>query len=94
MVNTTELEVVADHCLELGEVIGSDDTHFETSISGTTEHQVKEQFERMEALANSISNHCTVKKSVSRKKGSVTIDAMFDFDCTAEKLIFELHLRE
>ena len=93
MGNTTEMEVIADHCLELGEVIGPGDTHYETCINGATLHQVAQQFERMEALANRISDHCTVNKCVIRKKGSVTIDAMFDFDCTAEKLIFELYLR-
>lgn len=94
MENTTvELEVAADHCVEIGEVIIPGDTHFETTIEESTEQQAADHFARMEALANSISNHCIIRKTVNHQPGSVTIDAMFDFDCTAEKLIFELYLR-
>ncbi|WP_257285607.1 YfcZ/YiiS family protein [Endozoicomonas sp. SESOKO1] len=94
MENTTaELEVDADHCFEIGEVIAPGDTHLAMTIKGDTEQQANDQMAKMEALANSISDHCQVKKTVNRHKGSVTIDAMFDFDCTAEKMIFELYLR-
>ncbi|MGI2026512.1 DUF406 family protein [Endozoicomonas acroporae] len=94
MDNTTaELEVDADHCLEIGQVIAPGDTHLEMTIKGDTEQQANDQMATMEALANSISDHCQVKKTVSLHQGSATIDAMFDFDCTAEKLIFELYLR-
>lgn len=94
MENTTvELEVDADHCFEVGEVIVPGDTRFEMTLEGETEQQVNEQFARMETLANSISDHCTIEKRLHHKGGAVTIDAMFDFDCTAEKLIFELYLR-
>ncbi|WP_157237095.1 DUF406 family protein [Endozoicomonas elysicola] len=90
---TTELEVVADHCLEIGEVIIPGDTHLEMTVEGSTEQQANDQLVWMEALASSISDHCTIRKTVNHQPGSVTIDAMFDFDCTAEKLIFELYLR-
>ena len=90
---TAELEVGADHCIEIGEVIVPGDTHLVMSIKGDTEQQANDQMAKMEALANSISDHCQIKKTVSHLKDSVTIDAMFDFDCTAEKMIFELYLR-
>ncbi|USE33974.1 DUF406 family protein [Endozoicomonas sp. SCSIO W0465] len=94
MENTTvELEIDADHCFEIGEVIVPGDTHFEMTIKGDTEQQANDQMTKMEVLANSISDHCQIKKTVNDHGGSVTIDAMFDFDCTAEKLIFELYLR-
>ncbi|WP_306800273.1 DUF406 family protein [Endozoicomonas sp. YOMI1] len=48
---------------------------------------------KMEALANSISDHCQINKTVNHHQVSIIIDAIFDFDCTAEKLIFELYLR-
>ncbi|CAM3834542.1 DUF406 family protein [Parendozoicomonas haliclonae] len=93
IMNTTDIEVVADHCLEIGEVILPGDTHYECLLAGKKESELNDDFNRLEQRARDISKTCKVNKVVSQDDGRVTINAMFDFDCTVEKMIFELYLR-
>lgn len=91
MTDTVDFDVPADHCLEMGTIIQAGDTHLELMLRGT-EQQINQRFSQLEQMARSITDHVTVHKEVYNHKGLPIVTAMFDFNCTAEKLIFELKL--
>lgn len=91
MKDTDEFESVSCNCVEVGTLIREDDTLLTLDFSDNGDLSAKEQFARMEKDARSIgSGNCQVKSEIIEEGGKPVIRAMFDFDCTAEKLIFQM----
>ena len=91
MKETDQYESVACNCVEVGTLIREDDTLLTLEFCDGDELTAKEQFSRMEKEARSIgSGNCQVQSEVLEREGKPVVRAMFDFDCTAEKLIFQM----
>ena len=91
MKDTDQYESAACNCVEVGTLIREDDTLLTLDFSDNDGLTAREQFSRMEREAKSIgSGNCQVKSEALEEGGKPVIRAMFDFDCTAEKLIFQM----
>ena len=81
-------ESLADDCVEIGTVIKEDDTILALDISGP---DVWSDFDTLKSEAARIgSGNCQVSYGAIDESGQTVIYAMFDFDCAAEKLIFQM----
>lgn len=81
-------ESLACNCVEVGTIIKEDDTVLTLDLSGV---DAETQLSRLTADAREIgAGNCKVTAETVDQSGSPVIRAMFDFDCTAEKLIFEM----
>ncbi len=82
-------ESLTDDCVEIGSVIKADDTVLTLDFSGS---DAWSRFEALRTQAAHIgSGNCQVSYETVDERGQTVIHAMFDFDCTAEKLIFQMH---
>ena len=81
-------ESLACNCVEVGTIIKEDDTVLTLNLAGV---DAETQLSQLKADALEIgSGNCKVTAETVEQEGSPVIRAMFDFDCTAEKLIFEM----
>ena len=88
MKDTDEFESIACNCVEVGTIIREDDTVLTINLSGVNAHS---DLETLKAEAAEIgSGNCKVTTETIDENGQTAIRAMFDFDCTAEKLIFQM----
>ncbi len=86
-----QYESLACNCVEVGTVIKEDDTVLTLNLAGVN---AEKQLNQLKADASEIgSGNCTVTAETIEQDGAPVIRAMFDFDCTAEKLIFEMKHR-
>ena len=83
-------ESIADNCIEVGTLIGENDTLLSLDCRDDGTLTAKQRFSRMERAARGVSEHCQVKSEERTEQGIVVIHAMIDFDCTVEKLIFQM----
>ena len=91
MKDKDEYESLACNCVDVGTLINEDDTRLVLDFSGDT---AREEFSRLETKAKTIgSGNCKVSSETIDDNGRPAIRAMFDFDCTAEKLIFQMNQR-
>ncbi|WP_263322247.1 YfcZ/YiiS family protein [Endozoicomonas sp. Mp262] len=91
MKDSDEFESMACNCVDVGTLINEDDTRLVLDFTGDN---ACEEFSRLETKAKSIgSGNCKVSSETLDDKGMTHIRAMFDFDCTAEKLIFQMNQR-
>ena len=91
MKENDDFESVACNCVEVGTLINEDDTRLVLDLTGDN---ANEEFSRLESKAKAIgSGNCKVSSETVDEQGHTVIRAMFDFDCTAEKLIFEMNQR-
>lgn len=81
-------ESLACNCVEVGTIIGEDDTVLTLDLSGP---DAQSRFDRMKDEAAKIgSGNCKISSDTIDEDGQTLIRARFDFDCTAEKLIFQM----
>lgn len=81
-------ESLACNCVEVGTIIKEDDTVLTLNLSGI---DAETQLSQLKADASEVgSGNCKVTAETVEQSGNPVIRAMFDFDCTAEKLIFEM----
>lgn len=81
-------ESLADDCVEIGTVIRENDTILALDISGP---EAWSEFDTLKSEAARIgSGNCQVSYGAIDESGQTVIYAMFDFDCAAEKLIFQM----
>ena len=89
-----QYESLACNCVEVGTLIKEDDTHLTLDIKGNETHSAEEEFSRIEKKAKSVgSGNCQVQSETIDDGGRTIIRAMFEFDCAAEKLIFQMGQR-
>ena len=82
-------ESLADDCVEIGTVISEDDTILALDISGP---DAWSEFDALQSEAAHIgSGNCQISYGAIDESDQTVIYAMFDFDCAAEKLIFQMH---
>ena len=82
-------ESLADDCVEIGTIIREDDTVVVLDIVGP---DAWVHFDELKATAAGIgSGNCQISSETIDDSGQTVIHAMFDFDCAAEKLIFQMH---
>ncbi|WP_422134923.1 DUF406 family protein [Endozoicomonas sp. ALD040] len=80
--------------VEVGTLIRDDDTWVTVEIRGDKAVSAQEKFNKIEQRALSVgSGNCKIQSETIQENGITVIKAMLDFDCTAEKLIFEMSLR-
>ena len=83
-----QFESLACNCVEVGTIIKEDDTVLTLDLSGV---DAENQLSKLKAHASEIgSGNCKITAETVDQSGAPVIRAMFDFDCTAEKLIFEM----
>lgn len=83
-----QYESLACNCVEVGTIIKEDDTLLTLDLSGTN---AETQLEQLKADALKIgSGNCKVSAETINDHGNTIIRAMLDFDCAAEKLIFQM----
>lgn len=81
-------ESLACNCMEVGTIINEDDTVMTIDLSGAN---AESQFDTLKKEAAKIgSGNCKISSETLDKNGQPVIRAMFEFDCTAEKLIFQM----
>ena len=81
-------ESKACNCVEVGTVIREDDKVLIVNLSGV---DVEQQLDDLAEAAHQVgSGNCKVTSETIDQDGVPAIRAMLDFDCTAEKLIFEM----
>ena len=79
------------NCVEVGTIIHENDTLLTIDLSGVN---AQAEFESLKDAASQIgSGNCKVTSETIDKNGHTVIHAMFDFDCTVEKLLFQMHNR-
>ncbi|MRI32111.1 hypothetical protein EOPP23_03765 [Endozoicomonas sp. OPT23] len=89
-----QYESLACNCVDVGTLISEDDTQLALEIRGDDIATAQEKFSQIEKKARSIgSGKCAVQSEILNDNGFTIIKAMLDFDCTAEKLIFEMQQR-
>lgn len=94
MKDTDQYDSVACNCVEVGTLIKEDDTLLTLDFSDNDSLSARDQFSRMERDAKTIgSGNCKIKTEILEANGIPVIRAMFDFDCTVEKLIFQMQHR-
>ena len=83
-----QYESLACNCVEVGTIIKEDDTLLTLDLSGVN---AETQFEQLKVDATKIgSGNCKVSAETIDEGGQTIIRAMLDFDCAAEKLIFQM----
>ena len=91
MKDTDQYDSIACNCVEVGTLIKEDDTLLTLDFTDQDGLSAKEQLSLMEKEAKTIgSGNCKVQSETLVDDGKPVIRAMFDFDCTAEKLIFQM----
>ena len=81
-------ESLACNCVEVGTIIREDDTVLTVDLSGV---DAETRLSKLQADAGEIgSGNCKMTAKTVDRDGTPVIQAMFDFDCTVEKLIFEM----
>ena len=83
-----QYESLACNCVEVGTIIKEDDTLLTLDLSGAN---AETQFDQLKTDAGKIgSGNCKVSAETIDQDGKTVIRAMLDFDCAAEKLIFQM----
>ena len=83
-----QYESLACNCVEVGTIIKEDDTLLTLDLSGVN---AELQLDQLKSDALQIgSGNCTVSTETVDEDGQTIIRAMLDFDCAAEKLIFQM----
>lgn len=86
-------ECTTCNTVEVGTLIRDDDTWVTLEIRGDKAISARDKFRKIEQRARSVgSGNCKVQSETSQENGITVIKAMLDFDCTAEKLIFQMSL--
>ena len=86
-----EFESAACNCVEVGTLINENDTRLVLDIHGiNAESQLSHLIEKAKTIG---SGKCKISSERVEDQGRPVIRAMFDFDCTAEKLIFQMSQR-
>ncbi len=81
-------ESLACNCVEVGMVIREDDTILTLDLRGS---DAESRFEALKTAAAGIgSGNCTISCETIDDEGQSAIRAIFDFDCAAEKMIFQM----
>ena len=81
-------ESLACNCVEVGTIIKEDDTVLNIDLSGVN---AELQFDVLKQEAAKIgSGNCKISSEIVDENGQTVIRAMFEFGCTAEKLIFQM----
>lgn len=87
-------ESLACNCVDVGTLISDSDTQLVLEIRGDGAVSAQEQFNAIEQKALAVgSGNCKIQSETISDNGMTVIKAMLDFDCTAEKLIFEMSNR-
>ena len=83
-----QYESLACNCVEVGTIIKEDDTLLTLDLSGAN---AESQLEQLKEDAVKVgSGNCKVSAETIDQDGKTIIRAMLDFDCAAEKLIFQM----
>lgn len=83
-----QYESLACNCVEVGTIIREDDTLLTLDLTGA---DAQLRFEQLKADAAKVgSGNCKISSEALSQDGQAVIRASFDFDCTAEKLIFQM----
>ncbi|WP_419535001.1 DUF406 family protein [Endozoicomonas sp.] len=83
-----QYESLACNCVEVGTIIKEDDTVLTIDLSGVN---AESRFDTLKEEAAKIgSGNCKISSETVDENGQTVIRAMFEFDCTAEKLIFQM----
>ena len=83
-----QFESLACNCVEVGTIIKEDDTLLTLDLSGAN---AETQLEQLKADALKVgSGNCKVSAETIDEGGKTIVRAMLDFDCAAEKLIFQM----
>ncbi|WP_257263477.1 YfcZ/YiiS family protein [Endozoicomonas sp. ONNA2] len=83
-----QFESLACNCVEVGTLIREDDTVLTIDLSGV---DAESRFAALKEEAAKIgSGNCKISAETVDEHGQTAIRAMFQFDCTAEKLIFQM----
>ena len=83
-----QYESLACNCVEVGTIIKEDDTLLTLDLNGAN---AETQLEQLKADALKIgSGNCKVSAETIDEGGKTVVRAMLDFDCAAEKLIFQM----
>ncbi|WP_252176746.1 DUF406 family protein [Endozoicomonas sp. 4G] len=94
MNETDPYECTNCNTVEVGTLIRDDDTWVTLEIRGDEAISAQDKFSEIEERALSVgSGNCKIKSETCQENGITVIKAMLDFDCAAEKLIFEMSLR-
>ncbi|PJG60443.1 YfcZ/YiiS family protein [Aeromonas cavernicola] len=91
-----ELNETCDSCgcfAEIGTIIGEGDDVMELVIEAASEADARLKLASYEALAKQVTAEATVSSEVAQSAAGVTLKALLQFTCTAEKLIFEMRAR-
>ena len=84
-------ESVACNCVDVGTLINENDTRLVLDFYGSN---AESELDQLTTKAKAIgSGNCKVSSETIDEHGKTVIRAMFDFDCTAEKLIFQMNQR-
>lgn len=93
--NDNEVCDVCEACgsiVELGSVITEDDTVLVLPFSGTDENSVKQLAQKYIDAAKARYETVAIKIDENRDEDKITLEVSLTFECTAEKLIFEMGL--
>ncbi|MFK0570782.1 DUF406 family protein [Endozoicomonas sp.] len=83
-----QYESLACNCVEVGTVIREDDSVLSIDLSGVN---AQSRFDHLKEEAAKIgAGNCKITAKIIDQDGQTVIRAMFDFDCTVEKLIFQM----
>ena len=81
-------ESLACNCVEVGTIIKEDDTVLTLDLCGS---DPQSRFETLKTTVAAIgSGNCQVSSQTVEENGQAVIRVTLDFDCTAEKLIFQM----
>ncbi len=81
-------ESLACNCVEVGTLIKEDDTVLMLDLRGP---DAQSRFDTLKTAAVGVgSGNCQISSETIDEDGQTVIRAMFDFDCAAEKLIFQM----
>ena len=87
-------ECTTCNTVEVGTLISDDDTRVTLEIRGDEAVSAQDKFSKIEQRALSVgSGNCKIQSETCQENGITVIKAMLNFDCTAEKLIFEMSQR-
>lgn len=88
MEQNQDFDCKACTCVEIGSLIKEDDVTLIVDLAGV---DAEERFEALKASALQIgSGNCQISSEIVELEGVSTLRAAFVFDCTAEKLIFQM----
>ncbi|KEQ18959.1 DUF406 family protein [Endozoicomonas numazuensis] len=87
-------ECTTCNTVEVGTLIRDDDTRVTLEIRDDEAISAQDMFSKIEQRALAVgSGNCKIQSETCKENGMTVIKAMLDFDCTAEKLIFEMSQR-